>query len=120
MFAAGSADFSLWLRSRLDDRYIKMNSIDDTLPLELYPDAISADTRESQIKLNLRGPIGKKWMGMDHVDQVVAGRQHMTPGAQILLEAFSRTDRKAHLSVRPGNRLSWNCGQLDFQVLAIF
>ena len=76
-----------WLE-RLD-RDVEMRGVHDAMALELHPDPVHARPREDEIELHLRTAVGDERMRVDHVDQVVAGRQHVAPGAEILLEAIA-------------------------------
>ena len=95
-----------------------MDRIDYAIPLELYPDAVRADTRKGEIELNLRRAICDKRMRVDHVDNVVACRQHVAPGAKVLLEAVARRYVEAHLCVPSRNGLRWDHREFDFDVLS--
>ena len=65
------------------NRDVEMCRVDDALPLKLNPDPVDARTREGQRELHLRAAIGDVRMRVDHVDEVVAGRQHVAPGAEV-------------------------------------
>src|SRR5262245_27914770 len=100
-------------------RYIKMDRIHSTLTLKLYPDAIGVGGRKGKVELNLGRAIAEQGMRMYHIDQVVAGRQHVAPRAQILLESIGGTDRKTHLRVRTCNGLDRRCCKLHFQIFTV-
>ena len=51
------------------------------------------------------GTVRAERMQVDHVNQVVARRQHVPPGAEVLFEALNRIDVKHHLRPRPCRRL---------------
>ena len=72
-------------------RYVEMGGVHDSVSLELHPHSIHTWAREYQTELHLRAAVGDEWMRMHHVDQVVAGDEHVPPGAEILLEAMGQT-----------------------------
>ena len=67
-----------------------MRRVDDAVALELYPDAIGARSRKHHIELNLRTAIRNEGVGVHHVDEIVAGCQHVSPGAEVFFESFRR------------------------------
>ena len=81
------------VRWRRLDRNIEVGGVDDAVALELHPHAIHARTREDQIELHLGAAVGDERMRVHHVDQVVAGGQHVTPRAEIFLEAVAGSRR---------------------------
>ena len=102
------------------DGYVEVRGIHHAVPLKLHPDAESTRAREHQIELHHLTAIGNEGMRVDHVDQVVAGGQHVPPGAQILLEPIRRVQREAHLDRRTGGRLGRIDGEIDGQVFCLF
>src|SRR5689334_16298457 len=97
-----------------------MRRVHNAVALKLDPDAIHARTRKNEIELHFRLSIRNERVRVDHVDQVVAGRQHMTPGAEILFEAIAWVDGEPHSSGRTGERLIRADRKCDLQVLGGF
>src|SRR5262245_19580865 len=80
-------------------RDIEMDGVYNAVPLELHPNAVSTSSWKGEIELNLRRAVCYQRVRMHHVDQVVARRQHMAPGAKIFLESLAWRDAKAQLRV---------------------
>src|SRR5262245_7481879 len=77
------------LESQFLDGNVKVNGIDDTIALKLYPHTVGPRTREGQVKLDLRGSIGDERMRVRHVDQIVARCEHVPPGAEVFFKTFT-------------------------------
>ena len=82
-----------------------MNGVHDSIPLELHPNAVNARAGKGQIELHLRRTVCDERMRVYHVYQVVAGGQHMSPGAKIFLQTIARHQVKTQLRVLSRNRL---------------
>ena len=80
-----------------------MNGVHDSITLELHPDAVHSGAVEGQIELHLRRPVCDERMLVNHVDQVVAGGQHMSPRAKIFFKAVAGPEVKAQLRILSGN-----------------
>lgn len=97
-----------------------MNGIHDPIPLELDPNTVHAGARKCQIELYLRRAVGDEGMRMHHIDQVVAGSQHMAPGAKIFLQTVCRRNGKTHLRILAGGGLGRECREFHLDVLSTF
>jgi len=95
-----------------------MSCVDDTVTQKLDPDAIHACTWENHVELDFRTAVGQERMGMHHVDQVVARGEHMTPGAEILLESFHGAEVELNVR-RESGYLFGNGSYLDFEVFCV-
>ena len=62
-----------------------------------------AGAREHQVELHHRAGLGRERMRMHHVDQVLAGDQHVAPRAEVLLEAITRADDDTQLRGHTGD-----------------
>ena len=74
-----------------------MDGVHHAISLDLHPHAIHTGTREREHELHLRAAVGEEWRRMHHVDQVLTGCQHVSPGAEISLETIAGRDTKPHL-----------------------
>ena len=74
---------------------IKVDRVDHAVALKLHPHAIGFRPRECQVELNLGAAVGDERMRVHHVDQIVAGSQHVTPCAEIFLESIGSRELKA-------------------------
>ncbi len=90
-----------------------------TVALKLHPHAIHSCSREDHVELNVGSAIGNERMRVDEVDQIVAGRQHVSPHSEIFLKPVARIDVKAQLSVLTGKRLRWDRHEIDLKVLRL-
>src|ERR1700688_611295 len=88
---------------------IEPRGIDDSLSLELHPHTISVFAREIDVELHLGTTIGDERMGMNHVDEVVTGGEHMAPRADVLLDSISRLKMEEHHRFRSRNGLRRIC-----------
>ena len=107
------------IRSECFHRNIEMSGVDDAVSLKLDPDAIHPCARKNEIELNLWPAIGKEWMCVHQVDQIVARGEHMAPGAEVLFKAFGGIQVELDIRGETGDRFGGNCGELDFQVFGI-
>ena len=57
---------------------------------------------------------------MDHVDEVVARGEHVTPGCEILLESIGRLHAKVHLRLETRDRLRRIRCQFHRHILRVF
>src|SRR5258705_13965869 len=94
------------LKSRFFDRYIERDGVDDAEALKLYPDAIDATARKRHVELDLfcaaAGVVDSgNRVSVHHVDQVRAGRQHVSPGSEIRLEPFCGRQAKPKRGALP-------------------
>src|SRR5262245_10565799 len=58
-------------------------------------------------------------MLVDHVDQIIAGRQHVSPCAKIFLKSVCRTDREIELRLLRGEGLRRKGFKLNPEVVRI-
>jgi len=59
------------------DGNIKCRRVHYSFPLELYPEPIHSRPWEDHVELHLRASVRYEWVIMDHVDQIIAGREHV-------------------------------------------
>src|SRR5215468_12092168 len=78
------------------DLHIEVCGIDYTFSLELHPDAVAVCAGEDHIELNLRAAVGDEWMLVHHIDQVIACGEHVSPGAEIFLQAVTGFHTEQH------------------------
>jgi len=72
---------------QLRHRHVKRRRVHHAVALELDPHTIRPRPREDHVELFLSPSIAMK-DDRDHIDQIVAGGQHVPPGAQILLQSI--------------------------------
>src|SRR6266576_2815386 len=82
--------------------HIKLCRVDHALALELHPDTVGFRSREDHVELNLRTAICDERMLVEHIDQILARREHVSPCAEILFESFTRLHSKIHLRLETG------------------
>src|SRR4051812_10319150 len=90
--------------------HIELCRVDHALALELNPDPVYPLAREVDVELELRTGffrthIRDERMGVDHVDQVVARREHMPPRADVLLDSISGLEAEKYHRLLAGDRL---------------
>src|SRR4030095_14321417 len=90
-------------------RHIELDGIDDTQPLKLDPHAVDLGPWKHHLELDHRALVHAVRMQMNHVDQVVARREHVRPGAEILLESLARIEPETQLRAIARNRLFRDC-----------
>src|SRR5678810_933083 len=86
-------------------RNVEVCGVHHTVALKLHPHAIRPCARENHIELNVGSTIGDERMCVDKIDQIVAGRQHVSPDSKVLLQSIAWIDSKTQLSVLSGQRL---------------
>ena len=52
-------------------------------------------------------------MGVNHIDQIVADRKHVSPGAEILLQTLRRPELESELRVLTGDWIRRNRGEFE-------
>ena len=106
MFLRSSS--SQGIRSGRLHRNIEMSRVDDVVALKLDPDAIHPCARKNKVELNLWPAIGKEWMCVHQVDQIIACGEHVAPGAQIFFRPGGRIRRWRGACTPPNSRaLRW-------------
>src|SRR5689334_8066190 len=98
---------------------IEMHCVDNTIPLKLYPDTICVGAWEGDVELHLRRTVCNEWVRMHHVDEIIAGGQHVTPGAKIFFKPVAGAQGETHLRIHSCDRLSRSCRQFDLEVFTI-
>ena len=63
-----------------------MDGVDHAVTLELNPHAMHLWSRKYEVESEIRPAVGDDGMCVHHVNQVVAGCEHVTPGPEVLLE----------------------------------
>src|SRR5712672_2156731 len=99
------SSFSLSMLLKGGNRHIERDRVYHALALELHPQPIGSFAREDDVELNLRTAIREKRMRVDHVDQVFTGGQHVSPGAEVGLQAFARLDAEKQQCLCAGDGL---------------
>src|SRR5215469_9374772 len=75
---------------QLRHRNIEPCGVHHTLTLKLHPYAIGPCARKDDVELHLRPAVSDEGMIVNHVDQFIARRQHVAPGAEIELQSIGR------------------------------
>src|ERR1700691_5488043 len=78
------------------DGDVELRGVDYAIALELHPDTIHALARKVHVELHLGAAVGDEGMGVNHVDQVVTGGEHMAPCAYVLLNTLGGLEVKEH------------------------
>src|SRR3989442_4999246 len=91
------------------DRHVEVSGIDDALTLKLHPHPIHASTWKDEAEQHLGTAVRERWMLVQHVDQVIARREHVAPRTKQSLNPRARAESTAHLRWLTGNRI-WRVG----------
>ena len=67
-------------------RFRERRRVHHALSLELHPDLLGMSARENDVELQLRPTVSDEGMIVNQIDQVVARRQHVRPGANVLFQ----------------------------------
>lgn len=100
-----------------EDGHVKVGCIDDTVALKLDPNTVASSTWKNQVELQFGTAIGKRWMRVNEIDQIVTCNKHVSPGSQILFVSFTRSELKPHLRQRSRNGRWRVGGEFDSKVL---
>ena len=109
----------LSLESQFLNGNVKVDCIHNAIALKLDPYTVGPWTRKRKVELDLRTSIGDEWMRVGHIDQVVARGEHMTPGAEILLESFHGAEVELNARRESGYLFGGNGSYLDFEVFCV-
>ena len=97
-----------------------MRGIHLALTLELDPHAIVLGARKGNVKLNLRPTVGDERVDVDHIDQVLARDQGVSPGPEQLLETVAGGQLKMQLRLEARQRLRRLGLQIHTQIGGVF
>lgn len=103
-----------------EDGHVKVGCIDDTIPLKLDPNTVGSSAWKNQIELQFGTAVGKCWMRVNEIDEIVTCNKHVSPGSEILFVPFPGSELEPHLRQYSRNRRCRVGRELDLKVLGGF